>query len=124
MKGSQHSVKLSFLGGVGEVGKNMMVLECGDDMIVIDAGVAFPSDNMPGIDLVIPDYSYLMANKKKVKAVFLTHGHEDHIGAIPYLMHDINVPIYGSRLTTIGLHLAFLCSLNLFSTNAQVNLLP
>ena len=99
MKGSQHSVKLSFLGGVGEVGKNMMVLECGDDMIVIDAGVAFPSDNMPGIDLVIPDYTYLLTNRKKVKAVFLTHGHEDHIGAIPYLMHDINVPIYGSRLT-------------------------
>ncbi len=99
MKNIHQNVKVSFLGGVGEVGKNMMVLECGDDMIIIDAGISFPSDDMPGIDLVIPDFTYIEKNKNKIKAIFLTHGHEDHIGAIPYLLQDIKVPVYGSRLT-------------------------
>ena len=92
-------LKLSFLGGVGEVGKNMMVLEYGEDMIIVDCGVAFPSDDMPGIDLVIPDFSYVIKNKNRIKAVIITHGHEDHIGALPYLMQEINAPVYASRLS-------------------------
>ena len=92
-------LKLSFLGGVSEVGKNMMCLEYGDDMIIVDCGVSFPSDNMPGIDLVIPDFSYVLKNRHKVKAVIITHGHEDHIGALPYLMQEINCPVYASRLS-------------------------
>ena len=92
-------LKLSFLGGVGEVGKNMMCMEYGDDMIIIDCGVSFPSDNMPGIDLVIPDFSYVLKNRHKIKAVIITHGHEDHIGSLPYLMQDISCPVYASRLS-------------------------
>ena len=92
-------LKLSFLGGVGEVGKNMMVLEYGEDMIIVDCGVAIPSDDMPGIDLVIPDFSYVIKNKNRIKAVIITHGHEDHIGALPYLMQEINAPVYASRLS-------------------------
>ncbi|MCL2350948.1 MAG: ribonuclease J [Firmicutes bacterium] len=87
------------LGGLQEVGKNMAVLEYGSDIIVVDCGVDFPDDDMLGVDLVIPDYSYLLRNKSKVRAVFLTHGHEDHIGSIPYFLRDFNVPIYGTRLT-------------------------
>lgn len=88
-----------FLGGVGEIGKNMTAIEYGKDIIVIDCGTTFPSADMPGIDLVIPDYSYLTANKDRVKAVFLTHGHEDHIGALPYFLKDINAPVYGTKLS-------------------------
>ncbi|MBE5745790.1 MAG: ribonuclease J [Clostridiales bacterium] len=87
-----------FLGGVGEVGKNMMALEYGNDIIIIDCGATFPSDDMPGIDLVVPDITYLKANKDKIKGIVLTHGHEDHIGAIPFVLNDIHTPIYGSRL--------------------------
>lgn len=99
MKNTQHSLKLSFLGGVGEVGKNMLAVEYGNDIIIVDAGVAFPSDDMPGVDLLIPDFTYVQANKHRIKAVILTHGHEDHIGAMPYLMAEINAPIYASKLT-------------------------
>ena len=93
------TLKIRFLGGVGEIGKNMTALEYGKDIIVIDAGVTFPSQDMPGIDLVIPDISYLTANKDRVRAIILTHGHEDHIGAISYILKDINVPIYGTKMS-------------------------
>lgn len=87
------------LGGVGEIGKNMIVFEYGEDIIVIDSGVAFPGDELPGVDLVIPDFRYLVENKEKIKAIFITHGHEDHIGALPYVLKELNIPVYGTRLT-------------------------
>lgn len=93
------ALKVMFLGGVGEIGKNMTALEFGDDIIVIDCGATFPDGDMPGVDLVIPDISYLIANKDKVRGIVLTHGHEDHIGALAYVLKDLNVPVYGTKLT-------------------------
>ena len=87
------------LGGLGEIGQNMMVLEYEDDIVVIDAGVLFPSDDMPGVDFAIPDISYLVENRERVRAILVTHGHEDHIGALPYVLSELEVPVYASRLT-------------------------
>ena len=92
-------VKITFLGGVGEIGKNMTVFETEKDIVLIDCGMTFPDSELPGIDVVIPDISYLIANKQKVRGIIITHGHEDHIGAIPYVLRDLNVPIYGSKLS-------------------------
>lgn len=92
-------VKIIFLGGIGEIGKNITAIEYGNDMIIVDCGLAFPSEEMPGIDLVIPDFTYLKENAHKIKGIVITHGHEDHIGSLPYLLKDIKVPIYGSQMT-------------------------
>ncbi|MCI8477448.1 MAG: ribonuclease J [Oscillospiraceae bacterium] len=92
-------LKLISLGGLNEIGKNLTVYEYGGDIIIVDVGMGFPDDDMYGIDVVIPDFSYLMKNRDKVRAIFLTHGHEDHIGSIPYLLRDVNAPIYATRMT-------------------------
>ncbi|MGE0597857.1 MAG: ribonuclease J [Dehalococcoidia bacterium] len=96
---AENKLRVIPLGGLGEIGRNMMLLEYGDDIIVIDVGLMFPEEEMLGVDLVIPDFSYLRDNREKVRAVFLTHGHEDHVGAIPYFQREFNVPIYGAKLT-------------------------
>ncbi len=99
MTKNNNKISLISLGGLGEIGKNMTVIRYGNDIIVIDSGLAFPDDDMPGIDLVIPDMSYLVENKEYVRAVVLTHGHEDHIGSLAYLLKQVNVPVYGTNLT-------------------------
>ncbi|MBT2637080.1 ribonuclease J [Bacillus sp. ISL-39] len=93
------SIKIIPLGGVGEIGKNMYITEVDGDIFVVDAGLMFPEDEMLGIDIVIPDLTYLISNSHRVKAIFLTHGHEDHIGALTYVLRKINVPVYGTKLT-------------------------
>lgn len=92
-------IKVIPLGGVGEIGKNITALEVNNEIIVIDCGIAFPDEEMYGVDLIIPDISYLIDNKDKVKGLFITHGHEDHIGAIPYILKQLNMDVYGTKLT-------------------------
>lgn len=99
---SKKKIKVIPLGGLGEVGKNITVIEYGEEIIVVDCGMTFPDSEMYGIDVVIPDVSYLVKNKERIKGFFITHGHEDHIGAIPYILKQVNAPIYATKLT-IGL---------------------
>ena len=94
-----NSLKIRFFGGVGEVGKNMTAFEYGNDIIVVDAGLSFPTEDMPGVDLLIPDTTYLEENKHKIKGYIVTHGHEDHIGALSYVLKSANAPVFGTRLT-------------------------
>ncbi|MGM9538294.1 MAG: ribonuclease J [Candidatus Onthomonas sp.] len=108
-------LKIIPLGGLNEIGKNMTVYEYRDDIIVVDCGMGFPDDDMYGIDVVIPDYSYLIQNQTKIRGIFLTHGHEDHIGSLPYVLRDIDAPIYTTRMTA-GLVELKLAEHNLLST--------
>ena len=99
MKQKANNLKIRFIGGVGEIGKNMTAFEFGNDIIIIDVGLTFPTMDMPGIDIVIPDTSFIIQNKQKIRGIVLTHGHEDHIGGLPYLLKELNVPVYGTKLT-------------------------
>ena len=98
-KNTETGLKIIPLGGLGEIGKNMTVYEYQNDIIVVDLGSIFPSEDMPGVDLVIPDTAYLENNREKIRGYFLTHGHEDHIGAVPYVLRNLPAPLYGTRLT-------------------------
>lgn len=113
------SIKVYFLGGLNEIGKNITLFECGDDMLLLDCGMAFPDDDMLGVDLVLPDFTFIERNADKIKGLVLTHGHEDHIGAIPYLLKKVNVPIYGTKLT-LGLVAGKLKEHNVFN-KAKLN---
>ena len=95
----KQKVKIIPIGGLDEIGKNLTAFEYGNEIIIVDCGMAFPDDDMPGVDMVINDISYLVKNRSKIQGVFLTHGHEDHIGGLPYFLKEINVPVYGTRLT-------------------------
>ncbi|NLP45995.1 MAG: ribonuclease J [Epulopiscium sp.] len=117
------TLKIIPLGGLDQIGKNITAFEYGNDIIVIDCGIAFPEDDMLGVDLVIPDITYLKRNREKIKGIVLTHGHEDHIGALPYVLRELNVPIYGTRLT-IGLVENKLREHNLLNSVSRNCILP
>lgn len=114
---NKNRIKVIPLGGLGEVGKNITVIEYGEEIVVIDCGMTFPDSDMLGVDVVIPDVSYLVKNKERVKGFFVTHGHEDHIGAFAYILKQINVPIYGTKLT-LGLIESKLQEANMLSTTS------
>jgi len=97
---ARSKLKLIPLGGLSEIGKNMLLLEYENDILIIDVGLMFPGEEMLGIDLVIPDINYLMDKKDKIRGIVVTHGHEDHIGALPYILPQLNVPIYATCLTS------------------------
>lgn len=99
-KSAGRRLRIIPFGGLGEIGKNMMALECGDDIVIIDAGLMFPSEEMLGVDLLIPDFTYVLQNRDRVRGIVITHGHEDHIGALPYLLQALNVPVYASRFAS------------------------
>jgi len=101
MADNKRRLRVIPLGGLDEIGKNMTVIEFGDDMVVIDAGIMFPDEDHPGVDLILPDYSYITKRQDKLRGIIITHGHEDHTGALPYLLKELNgkVPILGTRLT-------------------------
>jgi len=128
-KTKKQNLKVIPLGGIGEVGKNITVVEYEDDIIIVDCGLGFPDDDMLGVDLVIPDVTYLKNNAEKVRGIILTHGHEDHIGALPYILRELNVPVYGTKLT-LGIlenklmehHLEKVVELNCISAGDTVKL--
>ena len=99
MAQKESKITLIPLGGLGEIGNNMTAIRYGNSIIIVDCGMEFPDDDMLGIDTVIPDYTFLLENRKRIKGIFLIHGHEDHIGALPYVLKELNVPVYGTRLT-------------------------
>ncbi len=120
---SEEKVRIIPLGGLGEIGKNITAIECDDEIIVIDCGVAFPDEEMYGVDLIIPDITYLKNNVEKIKGIFITHGHEDHIGSLPYVLKQINVPLYGTKLT-IGIVKTKLEEHNILSEAKLNNVVP
>ncbi|EGT3614642.1 ribonuclease J [Clostridium perfringens] len=123
MKREKLKVKIIPLGGLNEIGKNLTVIEFKDDIIVVDCGLKFPDEDMFGIDIVIPDVSYLIKNADKVRGIFLTHGHEDHIGALPYVLKNLNVPVYGTKLT-LGIVETKLKEHGLLSTTELIRVKP
>ena len=118
-KAQKPPIKVYFLGGLNEIGKNFTLYECQGDMVIVDCGLSFPDEDMPGVDSVIPDFAFVEKNRERIRGVVITHGHEDHIGAVPYLMKKLNVPVYGTALT-VGLIEGKLKEHNLSSANLHV----